>query len=89
MAKRKLGMNRCNHCGGNLIEDNDLFIYNDKNYNVDVLKCEKCHISVMDFKSLKKLRQEIKPTLFERIKNIFNISRNHKTDLGFFKGKVL
>ena len=86
---KKKVTNKCNHCGGKLIEDTDLFIYNGKSYNVDVLRCEKCHISITDFKNLKKLRQEIKPTLFERIKNIFNIPRNHKTDLGFFKGKVL
>ena len=86
---KKKVTNKCNHCGGKLIEDTDLFIYNGKSYNVDVLKCEQCHVSVTNFRSFKKLRQEIKPTFLERIKNVLNINKENKTDLTFFKGKVL
>ena len=79
---------KCNHCKGKLVENTDLFIYKDKSYNVDVLKCKQCGVSVTDLKSLKKLRQEIKPTFFERIKNLLGMDKEIKIDLSSFK-KVL
>ena len=80
---------KCNHCRGKLIENTDLFIYQSKTYNLDVLKCEKCHTTVTDLFALKKLRQEIKPTFFERIRNVLHLNKDVKTDLSFFRGKVL
>jgi len=84
-------MKKCFECGGKLVEDKDIVLHKGKTHTINVMKCVKCGETTSDFFELKRVRKEIMPTFFEKIKNILHLSHgdNETEVLNFSKGRVL
>lgn len=76
----------CDFCGGTLIETKDIVMSKGKSIPINVRECKKCGETFSSLKEVERVRKELHPSLWARIKNCF-ISPS--TEIEFFKGKVL
>ena len=63
-----------------------LIISNGKTIPQKILKCCKCGKAIVSSDEYEKIRRELHPSIFTRIKNIFN---GNTEFVDVFKGKVL
>ena len=80
-------MRKCYSCGGKLVLTKDLVIKNGKTYPIEVEMCEKCGETFSTLEETLKVRQEMYPSLLQRIKRFFTNQKN--VEISWMKGKVL
>jgi len=81
-------INKCDLCNEKLIDSKEIIIKNGKSYTLEVKQCTKCSHSYSNPYDVEKLRKELNPSFFDKIRRfIFNI--NKIESLSFFRGKVL
>ncbi|MBU0627797.1 MAG: hypothetical protein KKC75_01285 [Nanoarchaeota archaeon] len=76
----------CDFCKGNLVETKDIVMSGGKSIPIEVLECKKCGETFSSLKEAERVRKELHPSLWAKIKGCF-ISPTHEIE--FFKGKVL
>lgn len=76
----------CDFCGGRLVETKDIVISKGKSIPIHVRECNKCGESFSSLKETERVRKELHPSIWTKIKNCF-ISPT--SEIEFFKGKVL
>ena len=76
----------CAFCGSKLIEKKDITLSNGKSITINVMECEKCGESFSTLKEVERVRKELHPAFWEKIKNFFTSPHG---DVDFLKGKVL
>ncbi|MBW2966226.1 hypothetical protein KY342_03935 [Candidatus Woesearchaeota archaeon] len=76
----------CDFCGGKLIETKDIVMSKGKSVPINVKECQKCGETFSSLKETERVRKELHPSLWSRIKNFFS---SPTTEVEFFKGKVL
>ena len=77
---------KCYSCKGEMEEEVELIISKGKTIPQNILKCKSCGKAIVSSEEYEKIRKELHPSFFKRIKNIF------KSQIEFvegFKGKVL
>lgn len=90
LNKKDVSSHKCYLCGGKLILSTEPITYKGKTIYVNGEKCQKCSEFFSSLEGSDRVRQELNPTLFDRIKNFFTYSKNRtdKSESPFF-GKVL
>lgn len=76
----------CDFCRGNLIETKDIVISKGKSVPINVQECNKCGEAFSSLKETERVRKELHPSLWTRLKNCFT---SPTTEIEIFKGKVL
>lgn len=76
----------CDFCGGRLVETKGIVISKGKSIPIHVRECNKCGESFSSLKETERVRKELHPSIWTKIKNCF-ISPT--SEIEFFKGKVL
>ena len=78
---------KCYKCKGNTEESVDLIIHNGKTHTQRVMKCKHCGNSVVSINEYEKIRKEIYPSLFAKLKSFFKSNDTKIVDL--LDGKIL
>ncbi len=79
-------MKTCYSCNGKMEKGVELIISKGKTIPQEVMKCIKCGKATVSADEYEKVRKQLHPSIFSRIKNFFK-SKTEIVDL--FKGKVL
>ena len=84
MNLKKMGV--CDFCKGKLIETKDIVMSKGKSVPIHVRECTECGETFSSLKEAERVRKELNPSLWSKIKNCFS---SPTTEIEFFKGKVL
>lgn len=87
--KKRYSMKKddCDFCKGELAGTKDIVMSGGKSVPINVQECKKCGETFSSLKEAEKVRKELHPSFWEKIKNLFVPSSTK--EIGFFKGKVL
>ena len=77
---------KCFVCGGHMEEGVELIISKGKTIPQQVMKCTECGKAIVSSDEYEKVRKQIHPSIFARIKNLF-CAETEVVDI--FKGRVL
>lgn len=77
---------KCYKCNGQMEKGVELIISKGKTIPQEIMKCKKCGNVIVSSDEYERVRKELHPSIFGRIKNLFKVD----TELvELFKGKVL
>jgi uncharacterized Zn finger protein len=79
-------MRKCPFCGWQMEKGVELIISRGKTIPQEIMKCTECGKGVVNADEYERVRKELHPSLFSRIKNIFKIDTEV---VEIFKGRVL
>lgn len=77
---------RCYNCNGQMENGVELIISKGKTIPQEVMKCAKCGKASVSIDEYERVRKELCPSIFSRIKNMFKVNAEI---VDIFKGKVL
>ncbi len=87
VSLRKNKMKKCYECGGKLVLTKDLIVKDGRSYPVEVELCDKCGKTFYTLEEAARVKKELYPSLFSRIKRLFSSQKN--VELSIMRGKVL
>ena len=77
---------KCYSCGGMMESGVELIISKGKTIPQRIIKCNACGKAIVNSDEYERVRKELHPTIFTRIKNLF---KGNTEFVDLFKGKVL
>jgi len=77
---------KCYACGGLMEEGVELIIFRGKTIPQTVKKCKECGKAIVSANEYERVRRELNPSIFSRIKNLFKFDKEF---VEISKGKIL
>lgn len=77
---------KCYNCGGSMEDAVELIIVKGKTIPQQIKKCNKCGEGIVSINEYERVRRELHPNIFTRIKDCFKVDPEV---VELFKGKVL
>ena len=79
-------MEKCYSCSGQMEKGVELIISKGRTIPQEIMKCKKCGKAIVSSDEYERVRKELHPSIFSRVKNLFKVNTEF---VDISKGKVL